>query len=37
MRGRKKGTNQNEYTKYLIPSRPLALTQKGEAYGEEKK
>jgi hypothetical protein len=33
MKGRKGGTNQKEY---MIPSSPLALTQKGEGHGEKK-
>jgi len=36
MKGRKEGTNQKECSKYLIPSSPLALTQKGEGHGETK-
>jgi hypothetical protein len=33
MKGKKKGTNQKES---MIPSSPLALTQKGDGHGEKK-
>jgi len=37
MKGTKKGTNQKECSKYLIPYSPLALTQKREGSGEKEK